>query len=55
MDIRRTAKETDPNAFQIVCDAREIPGDGFGSNSEHSLLQAGCCSVIISCENFSQE
>ncbi len=29
MDIKRAVKETDPDAFLIVCDAREILGDGF--------------------------
>ena len=37
MDIKRVAKKTDPDALRIVCDAREILGDGFGAYSKNSI------------------
>ena len=37
MDIRRAAKKTDPDAFRIVCDAREILGDGFGAYTKNAI------------------
>ncbi len=35
--IKRAVKETDPDAFLIVCDAREILGDGFGTYSRTEI------------------
>ncbi len=36
-EIRRAVKETDPEAFLIVCDAREILGDGFGTYTGNEI------------------
>lgn len=37
VDIKRAVKETDPDAFLIVCDAREILGDGFRSYRQNDI------------------
>jgi uncharacterized membrane-anchored protein YitT (DUF2179 family) len=29
VELKRTVKELDPDAFLIVCDAHEVLGDGF--------------------------
>ena len=35
--VRRVVKELDPNAFFIVCDAREVLGEGFGEYDANGL------------------
>ena len=35
--IKAVATELDPRVFFIVCEAREVLGEGFGEYSEHSL------------------
>ena len=35
--VRQTVKELDPDAFLIVCDAREVLGEGFNEYSPDGL------------------
>ena len=37
VDVKRTVKELDPNAFIIVCDAHEILGENFGTYTPGGL------------------
>ena len=35
--MKRLIKEIDPNAFLIMCDAREVLGEGFGEYKPDGL------------------
>lgn len=37
VELRRTVKELDPDAFLIVCEAHEVLGDGFGKYDKNSF------------------
>ena len=37
VSLKRAVKETDPDAFLIVCDAREVLGNGFRRYQKHDI------------------